>query len=173
MPFPFYTVSYMPTHMPVSNFDVKSQTKSSASTMLEMLAKAEKAESNLVPLVPSLADRIIPDNTRRSLLSVTAWAKEIPVFTQLPTKDQIELIKTTWSEINTLKLVYQVASCPLRSNTNFQSDDLAHLYLTDSQITASFIQQTIKECVALVVNACFDKNEFSYLKLITLMNPCK
>ena len=141
--------------------------------MLEMLAKAEKAESTVVPLVPSLADRLIPDNTRRSLLSVTAWAKEIPMFTQLPTEDQIELIKTTWSEINTLKLVYQVASCPLGSNTNFQTDDLVHLYLTDSQITASFIQQTIKECVASVVNACFDKTEFSYLKLITLMNPCK
>ncbi|XP_065915118.1 nuclear receptor subfamily 2 group E member 1-like isoform X2 [Dysidea avara] len=80
------------------NFDVKSQAMSAASSVIEMLAKAEKAENNIVPLIPSLTDRIIPKNTRRSLLSVVSWAKEIPMFTRLPVEDQIELITTTWSE---------------------------------------------------------------------------
>jgi len=170
IPFPFHTVSYTPTHM-VNNFDVKSEMKSAASTMLQILTKAEKAEGSVVvQLVPSLANRMLPKDTRRSLLTVITWAKEIPMFTQLSIEDQIELIKVTWNEINTLKLVYHVATSPGREEVNFQMDDVPHLYLTESQ---TVIEQAIKECVSSVGNVCLDKTELSYLKLITLMNPCK
>ena len=155
------------------NFDVKSQAMSAASSVIEMLAKAEKAENNIVPLIPSLTDRIIPKNTRRSLLSVVSWAKEIPMFTRLPVEDQIELITTTWSEVNTLKLVYHVATCPFRNDINFQTDELAHLYLTDSQEVASCVIKTVEECVASIKDIQLDEPELSCLKLITVMNPCK
>ena len=167
MPFPFCRLSYMPVHMVNRkfNFDIKRQVTSAS--ILEMLAKTEKAENNVVPLTPSLSDRTTPKNTRRSFLSVVSWAKEIPMFTQLPVEDQIELIKTTWSEVNTLELMYHVAT----DNIDFQTDDLDHLYLTDNQAIAS--EEIIKECVASMKVIQLDKSELSYLKLITLMNPCE
>ena len=114
VPFPFDTFTFIPSHVVNTslNFDTKSQAKSTVSLTLEALAKADIAENSIVPLTPSLPDGMIPENIKKSFLSVISWAKEIPMFAQLPIEDQIELIKTTWSEVNTLKLVYRVAICP-------------------------------------------------------------
>ena len=97
------------------------------------------------------------------------------MFTQLSIEDQVELIKTTWNDINTLKLAYHVAICPLsvRNSADCQADNLAHLYLTGNQVVASCIKEAIRECVISAENIQVDESELSCLKLITLMNPCK
>ena len=172
LPFSSYTLS------PVVSSQMKSNSLNRVikiqpdCTMSEVLAKAEKAEDSKVPFSLSLASKMSKD-TRTSLQSVISWAKEIPMFAQLPIEDQIELIKATWSEINTLKLVYYNATCPFDNGIKFQADKLSHLYLTDDQVESSSIKELIKECVASMENIQVDKTELSHLKLIALMNSCK
>ena len=165
VPFPFYVLGPTPIHM--VNMDVKSQALST-SMMLEMLLKANRAESNIytAPVSPGT----MQDSTKRSLLGVIAWAKELPMFTRLPIEDQIELIKKSWNELNTLKLVYRIAKFPSEGDFCFQTCDM---YPADNPVMTSFIQNVTKECTATIQDLQLDETELSFLKLVSLMNPCK
>ena len=171
MPFPFYS----PMHMVNNSFnnDVNIQAMST-SVMLEILARAEEGENNpILPMVSPITEGKIPDSTSSSLLSVISWAKKIPMFAQLSVEDQIKLVKESWMEVYALKLVYHITKLPTGSDTVFNSDHLAHLYLTDNSVVVSSIQKLTKECVAKMQDVQLDETELSCLKLITFMNPCE
>jgi len=137
----------------------------STSVMLEALAKAELAESK----ARQSADEKLPESIRRSLLSLISWAKEIPVFSGLPVEDRVQLIKATWSEVHTLKLVYRVIRPSVGSDITL--DGVLHLYPAEDPVVASSIQKLTKECTATMQEIHLDETELSCLKLITLMNP--
>ena len=172
VPFPF---GYTPIHMLSNSFsnDMKNQVMST-SVMLEMLARAEEEENNLVlPMASPITEGKIPESTRRSLLSVISWAKKMPMFVQLPVEDQIKLVKDSWMEVNALKLVYHITKLPTGNDIAFKTDHLEHLYLTDDPVVVSSIQKLTKECVAKMQDVQLDETELSCLKLVTFMNPCK
>ena len=162
---------YVPIHRQHKVVDINQVVAASSSLVMEMLAKAEKAESKGIPVTPSSTNKgIIPRNFEKSLLSVLEWAKQIPMFTQLSVEDQIELINATWIEVNTLKFLFHVANNGFTS----QTDDLAHIYLIDDQQgTTCYDEEAIKESVSTMKDIQVDESELSHLKLITLMNPCK
>jgi len=169
MSYPFQRPFYVPTHR-LHKVDANNQLVVAASLVMEMLAKAEKVESKSIPDTSSSTDKTVPRNFRKSLLSVLAWAKQIPMFTQLSVEDQIELINATWIEVNTLKFLFHVANNGFTS----QTDDLAHIYLIDDQQgTTCYDEEAIKESVSTMKDIQLDESELSHLKLITLMNPCK
>lgn len=157
MPFPFVSSTDM------IKTNVKSQ-NGSVSVISEMLAKAEKTESN--PGLPSpVIDGKVPENTKKLLLSVISWSKSIPIFTQLPVEDQIKLIKESWMEVNTLKLIYHITT-----GSGVAFNDLAQI---ENPAVASSIQKLTKECTVKMQDVCLDETELSCLKLIALMNPCE
>ena len=163
MSFPFYSFGHTPIHM--GSNDIK------ASMMLEILARAEEGMSNpVLPMVSPITEGKMLDSTRRLLLSVISWAKKIPMFAQLSVEDQIKLVKESWMEVYTLKLVYHITT---GSDIVFNSDHLAHLYMTDNPLVVSSIQKLTKECVAKMQDVQLDETELSCLKLITFMNPCE
>ena len=165
IPFPFHSLGPMPVNVSF-NDDAKDQ-----ATLLEMLKKADKAEISAILNSPTTeSHRKFPESTR-SLLSVISWAKKIPIFTQLPVDDQIKLIKESWSEVNTLKLVHRIIKFPTGSNGAFKNDESTHLYLTDNPVVASSVQKLIKESTFTMQEIRLDETELSCLKLITLMNP--
>jgi len=146
----------------------------STSTISEILAGAEEGENNpVLPMVSPITEGIIPESTRRSLLSVISWAKKVPMFIQLPVEDQIKLVKESWMEVNTLKLVYHITKLPTGNDIAFKTDHIEHLYLTDNPTVVSSIQKLAKECVAKMQEILLYETELSCLKLITFMNPCK
>ena len=172
IPFPFYSFGSTPVNMVNTSFnnDAKDQAIST-SAMLEILRKADEAENSMVlPSPLARSDRKLPDSKKRSLLSVISWAKKLPMFTQLPVDDQIKLIKKSWSEVNTLKLVHPIIKFP---DGAFKSDESTHLYLTDDPVVVSSIQNVIKESTSTMQEIRLDETELSCLKLITLMNPSK
>jgi len=167
MPFPYY--SFGPTSN-MLNSDAKDQALPT-SVMLEMLRKADEAENSAVLPSPTAGDEKLPENTRRSLISVISWVKKIPSFTQLPIDDQIKLVKESWNIVNTLKLIHHITKFPNGSDSAFKSNEVDHLYLTDNPEVVSSMQILIKESASTMWEIQLDEIELSCLKLITLMNP--
>jgi len=165
VPFPFYALGPTPIHL--VNADIKSQALPT-SLMVEILAKADRAESKIFtsPVSPGT----MQNSTRRSLLSVIAWAKEIPMFNRLSIEDQVVLIKKSWHDLNTLKLVYRFSQFSSGNDLGFQACDI---YPADNPMMTSFIQKVTKECRAAIQDLQLDEAELSFLKLVSLMNPCK
>ena len=178
MPFPFYALGPTPIHMVNSSFMTDTKTQAlSASVMLDILMKAEKVENEPQKVFQSPQSPMtygkVQENARQSLLSVIAWAKEIPMFTRLSVEDQIKLIKRSWNELITLKLVYRNVKFPTGRGITFQTGEVAELYQNDDPMVISFLQKVTKECIATMQDIQLDDTELSCLKLISLMNPCK
>lgn len=178
MPFPFYALGPTPIHMmnsPFSN-DTKSQ-KSVLSTnmMLEILTKAEKVEKEPQKVYHSPSSPLtfskIQDNAKKSLVNVIAWAKEIPMFARLSVEDQLKLIKRSWNELLTLKLIYRNVLLQPGSGIAFQTGEVAQLYQSDDPMVISFFQKVTRECIASMQDIQLDQTEMSCLKFIALMNP--
>ena len=95
------------------------------------------------------------------------------MFTRLSVEDQIKLIKRSWNELITLKLVYRNVKFPTGRGITFQTGEVAELYQNDDPMVISFLQKVTKECIATMQDIQLDDTELSCLKLISLMNPCK
>lgn len=180
MPFPFYALGPTPIHMMNTPFstDTKNQKNTlSTSMMLEILTKAEKVnnEPRKVYHSPSspLTFSKIQDNAKKSLVNVIAWAKELPMFSRLTVEDQLKLIKRSWNELLTLKLIYRNVLFQTGSGIAFQTGEVAQMYQSDDPMVISFFQKVTKECIASMQDMQLDQTEMSCLKYITLMNPCK
>ena len=180
IPFPFYSLGPTPIHMMNTPFsaDTKNHKNSlSSNMMVEILTKAERVnnEPRKVYHSPSspLTFSKIQDNAKRSLINVIAWAKELPMFSQLCTEDQLKLIKRSWNELLTLKLVYRNVVLQTGSGIAFQTGEVAQMYQSDDPMVISFFQKVTKECIASMQDIQLDQIEMSCLKFITLMNPCK
>jgi len=180
MPFPFYALGPTPIHMMNSPFSTDTKDHKgtlSTSMMLEILTKAERVnnEPRKVYHSPSspLTFSKLQDNAKRSLVNVIAWAKELPMFSQLSVEDQLKLIKQSWNELLTLKLVYRNVVLQTKSGIAFQTGEVAQLYQSDDPMVISFFQKVTKECISTMQDIQLDQIEMSCLKFITLMNPCK
>lgn len=173
VPFPFYSFGPAPINIVNALFNNDAQNQAvSTSMMIEILAKAEEAEIG-VGLPSPVADRKVPESTRISLLSVMSWSKSLPMFTHLPVEDQIEVIRESWMDVNTLKLLQHIIKFPIGNDIVFKADHLAHLYLTDNPVVASSIQKLTKHYIIKMQDFCLSETELSCLKLISLMNPCE
>lgn len=180
MPFPFYSLGPTPIHMLNSPFptDTKNQkTTLSTTMMLEILTKAERVENEPRKVYHSPSSPLtftkIQENAKKSLINVIAWAKELPMFARLSVEDQLKLIKRSWNELLTLKLVYRNVVLQPGSGLAFQTGEVAQIYQSDDPMVISFFQKVTKECIASMQDIQLDQTEMSCLKLVTLMNPCK
>lgn len=180
MPFPFYALGPTPIHMMNSSFstDTKNQQNTlSTNMMLEILTKAERVDNEPRKVYHSPSSPLtfskIQDNAKKSLMNVIAWAKELPMFSRLSVEDQLKLIKRSWNELLTLKLVYRNVVLQTGSGIAFQTGEVAQLYQSDDPMVISFFQKVTKECIASMQDIQLDQIEMSCLKFITLMNPCK
>ncbi|XP_065913130.1 retinoic acid receptor RXR-alpha-B-like isoform X2 [Dysidea avara] len=176
MPFPFYALGPTPIHMVNTSFTTDTKTQAlSASVMLDILVKAERMENEPKKVFQSPPSTLtygrIQENARQSLLNVIAWAKEIPMFTRLSVEDQIKLIKRSWNELITLKLVYRNVKFPTGKGITFHTGEVAQFYQSDDPMVVSFLQKVTKECIATMQDIQLDETELSCLKLISLMNP--
>jgi len=177
MPFPFYALGPTPIHMVNSSFTTDTKTQAlSASVMLDILVKAERADNEPKKVFQSPQNPMsyskIQENARQSLTNVIAWAKEIPMFTRLSVEDQIKLIKRSWNELITLKLIYRNVKFPTtRGGVAFSTGEV--VYQSDDPMVVSFLQKVTKECITTMQDIQLDETELSCLKLISLMNPCK
>ncbi|XP_055754866.1 photoreceptor-specific nuclear receptor [Salvelinus fontinalis] len=119
-------------------------------------------------LYPSSTENVYETSARLLFMSVK-WAKNLPVFSNLPFRDQVILLEEAWSELFLLCAIQwslPLDSCPLlslpdlpppttQSKTSYTSVDLR------------LLQEVFSRFKALAV----DPTEFACLKAIVLFKP--
>jgi len=112
---------------------------------------------------------LLADIYDRELVLTIGWAKQVPGFSDLSLNDQMNLLKSSWTEVLTLTLVYR--SLPFRgAKLNFASDFSLNRLQADEAGLLAFFQKCMHIVERLEKLGIF-KEEYLILKSLVLSNP--
>ncbi|KAG9332335.1 hypothetical protein JZ751_015342, partial [Albula glossodonta] len=113
-------------------------------------------------LYPSGSPESVYETSARLLFMSVKWAKNLPIFSSLPFRDQVILLEEAWSELFLLSAVQwsmPLESCPL-------------LAASDSKASACAVQLSLLQDVFSRFKAlAMDPTEFACLKAVILFKP--
>ncbi|KAJ8252264.1 hypothetical protein COCON_G00215760 [Conger conger] len=121
-----------------------------------------------VSLYPSSSPENVYETSARLLFISVKWAKNLPVFSNLPFRDQVILLEEAWSELFLLCAIQwslPLDSCPLLSLPDLSLS--LHGKTSFTSVDLRILQETFSRFKALAV----DPTEFACLKAIVLFKP--
>ncbi|XP_046898414.1 photoreceptor-specific nuclear receptor-like [Hypomesus transpacificus] len=128
----------------------------------------ERASSEYhMALYPSSNENVYETSARLLFMSVK-WAKNLPVFSNLPFRDQVILLEEAWSELFLLCAIQwslPLDSCPLLSLPDLSPTMQSKTSYT--RLDLRLLQEVFSRFKALAV----DPTEFACLKAIVLFKP--
>ncbi|XP_029431105.1 photoreceptor-specific nuclear receptor [Rhinatrema bivittatum] len=110
----------------------------------------------------------IYETSARLLFMAVKWSKNLPVFSNLPFRDQVILLEEAWSELFLLCAIQwsmPLESCPLLSVPDLSPN--IHGKTLPSSVDIRILQETITRFKSLNV----DPTEFACMKAIVLFKP--
>uniref|UniRef100_A0A8C8RGQ6 Nuclear receptor subfamily 2 group E member 3 n=1 Tax=Pelusios castaneus TaxID=367368 RepID=A0A8C8RGQ6_9SAUR len=117
---------------------------------------------------PSASPESVYETSARLLFMAVKWAKNLPVFSNLPFRDQVILLEEAWSELFLLCAIQwsmPLESCPLLSVSELSPN--VHGKLVSTSVDVRGLQETITRFKSLSI----DPTEFACLKAIVLFKP--
>ncbi|XP_076980004.1 photoreceptor-specific nuclear receptor [Tamandua tetradactyla] len=112
----------------------------------------------------------IHETSARLLFVAVKWAKNLPVFSNLPFRDQVILLEEAWSELFLLGAIQwslPLESCPLLAPPEASAASSSQSRLVLASMETRTLQETISRFRALAV----DPMEFACLKALVLFKP--
>ncbi|XP_019388803.1 PREDICTED: photoreceptor-specific nuclear receptor [Crocodylus porosus] len=129
----------------------------------------ERASSEYqVSPYPSASPESVYETSARLLFMAVKWAKNLPVFSNLPFRDQVILLEEAWSELFLLCAIQwsmPLENCPLLSVPELSPS--VHGKLVSASVDIRILQETITRFKSLTV----DPTEFACMKAIVLFKP--
>ncbi|KAF7241606.1 Photoreceptor-specific nuclear receptor, partial [Varanus komodoensis] len=117
---------------------------------------------------PTTSPESVYETSARLLFMAVKWAKNLPVFSNLPFRDQVILLEEAWSELFLLCAIQwslPLESCPLLSVSELAPT--FHGKLTSGRADIRALQEIIARFRGLLV----DPTEFACMKAIVLFKP--
>ncbi|KAM7151360.1 photoreceptor-specific nuclear receptor [Macrochelys suwanniensis] len=127
----------------------------------------ERTEYQMSPY-PSASPESVYETSARLLFMAVKWAKNLPVFSNLPFRDQVILLEEAWSELFLLCAIQwsmPLESCPLLSVPELSPN--IHGKLVSASVDIRILQETISRFKSLTI----DPTEFACMKAIVLFKP--
>ncbi|XP_016057354.1 PREDICTED: photoreceptor-specific nuclear receptor [Miniopterus natalensis] len=112
----------------------------------------------------------IQEMSARLLFMAVKWAKNLPVFSNLPFRDQVILLEEAWSELFLLGAIQwslPLDSCPLLAPPEALAAGSSQGRLALASAEMRFLQETISRFRVLAV----DPTEFACMKALVLFKP--
>ncbi|KAK2509799.1 hypothetical protein MC885_006265 [Smutsia gigantea] len=112
----------------------------------------------------------VHETSARLLFMAVKWAKNLPVFSNLPFRDQVVLLEEAWSELFLLGAIQWSLppdSCPLLAPAEMSSAGSSQGRLVLASAETRVLQETISRFRALAV----DPTEFACMKALVLFKP--
>uniref|UniRef100_A0A8D1SQJ4 Photoreceptor-specific nuclear receptor n=1 Tax=Sus scrofa TaxID=9823 RepID=A0A8D1SQJ4_PIG len=112
----------------------------------------------------------IHETSARLLFMAVKWAKNLPVFSSLPFRDQVILLEEAWSELFLLGAIQwslPLDSCPLLVPPEASAAGSSQGRLALASAETRVLQETISRFRALAV----DPTEFACMKALVLFKP--
>ncbi|XP_059514420.1 photoreceptor-specific nuclear receptor isoform X1 [Myotis daubentonii] len=112
----------------------------------------------------------IHETSARLLFMAVKWAKSLPVFSNLPFRDQVILLEEAWSELFLLGAIQcslPLDSCPLLAPPEASAAGSSQGRLALASAEMRFLQETISRFRVLAV----DPTEFACMKALVLFKP--
>ncbi|EQB78055.1 photoreceptor-specific nuclear receptor-like protein [Camelus ferus] len=112
----------------------------------------------------------IHETSARLLFMAVKWAKNLPVFSNLPFRDQVILLEEAWSELFLLGAIQwslPLNSCPLLVPPEASAAGSSQGRLALASAETRILQETISRFRALAV----DPTEFACMKALVLFKP--
>ncbi|AWP08397.1 putative photoreceptor-specific nuclear receptor [Scophthalmus maximus] len=125
------------------------------------------SDFGMSPYTSSCSESVYETSARLLFMSVK-WAKNLPVFAQLPFRDQVILLEEAWSEMFLLCAIQwslPMDSCPLLSLPDLSPTQKAKISLPIADL--STLEEVFNRFKALSV----DPTEFACLKAVVLFKP--
>ncbi|XP_077173678.1 photoreceptor-specific nuclear receptor isoform X2 [Paroedura picta] len=126
------------------------------------------AGESQMSLYPAPSPESVYETSARLLFMAVKWAKNLPVFSNLPFRDQVILLEEAWSELFLLCAIQwslPLESCPLLSVSELAP--ALNGKLASASVDVRSLQEVIGRYKALAV----DPTEFACLKAIVLFKP--
>ncbi|NXG45141.1 NR2E3 protein, partial [Psilopogon haemacephalus] len=114
---------------------------------------------------PAASPESIYETSARLLFMAVKWAKNLPVFSNLPFRDQVILLEEAWSELFLLCAIQW--SMPLESCPLLAVPEPAPGKLLPAALDVRALQETLSRFKALAV----DPTEFACMKAVVLFKP--
>jgi len=112
----------------------------------------------------------IHETSARLLFMAVKWAKNLPVFSNLPFRDQVILLEEAWSELFLLGAIQwslPLDTCPLLAAPEAPAAGSSQGRLALASAESRILQETISRFRALAV----DPTEFACMKALVLFKP--
>ncbi|NXG32739.1 NR2E3 protein, partial [Dromaius novaehollandiae] len=125
------------------------------------------SEYQLAPY-PAGSPENVYETSARLLFMAVKWAKNLPVFSNLPFRDQVILLEEAWSELFLLCAIQwsmPLESCPLLAVPELAPG--APGKLAPTTVDVRVLQETLTRFKALAV----DPTEFACMKAVVLFKP--
>ncbi|XP_029992384.1 photoreceptor-specific nuclear receptor [Sphaeramia orbicularis] len=125
------------------------------------------SECRVSPFTSSCSESVYETSARLLFMSVK-WAKNLPVFSLLPFRDQVILLEEAWSEMFLLCAIQwslPMDSCPLLSLPDFSPTQQSKVSPPTADLR--MLEEVFSRFKALAV----DPTEFACLKAIVLFKP--
>ncbi|XP_003477622.3 photoreceptor-specific nuclear receptor isoform X2 [Cavia porcellus] len=137
----------------------------------------EDAEENIdvtsndpeFPVSPCSLDSV-QETSARLLFMAVKWAKNLPVLSNLPFRDQVILLEEAWGELFLLGAIQwslPLDSCPLLAPAEASAAGSSQGRLALASVERRFLQETVARFRALAV----DPTEFACMKALILFKP--
>ncbi|NXJ97137.1 NR2E3 protein, partial [Corythaixoides concolor] len=114
---------------------------------------------------PAASPENVYETSARLLFMAVKWAKNLPVFSNLPFRDQVILLEEAWSELFLLCAIQW--SMPLESCPLLAVPEPAPGKLLPATLDVRVLQETLSRFKALAV----DPTEFACMKAVVLFKP--
>ncbi|XP_030352787.1 photoreceptor-specific nuclear receptor isoform X1 [Strigops habroptila] len=129
-------------------------------------SEPERAASEYqVAPYPAASPENVYETSARLLFMAVKWAKNLPVFSNLPFRDQVILLEEAWSELFLLCAIQW--SMPLESCPLLAVPEPAPGKLLPAALDVRALQETLGRFKALAV----DPTEFACMKAVVLFKP--
>ncbi|XP_069078394.1 photoreceptor-specific nuclear receptor isoform X2 [Pleurodeles waltl] len=137
------------------NIDVTSNEPERSSTEYQMSTYPSSPES-------------IYETSARLLFMAVKWAKNLPVFSNLPFRDQVILLEEAWSELFLLCAIQwsmPLENCPLLSVPELSPS------INGKSVSSGIDVRSLQETIARFKSISVDPTEFACMKAIVLFKP--
>ncbi|XP_066492243.1 photoreceptor-specific nuclear receptor [Tiliqua scincoides] len=124
-------------------------------------------ETQVSPYPPTSLESVY-ETSARLLFMAVKWAKNLPVFSNLPFRDQVILLEEAWSELFLLCAIQW--SLPLESCPLLSVSELAPT-LNGKLMSAGIDVRALQEIIARFKALAVDPTEFACMKAIILFKP--
>ncbi|KAJ7311404.1 hypothetical protein JRQ81_007031 [Phrynocephalus forsythii] len=108
------------------------------------------------------------ETSARLLFMAVKWAKNLPIFSNLPFRDQVILLEEAWSELFLLCAIQwslPLESCPLLSVSELTPS------LNGKPMSSGVDLRALQEIIARFKSLLVDPTEFACMKAIVLFKP--